>query len=95
MRYLIAEEGNTPQQKPGESSICFWMVVVVETQTPGMWYMLVPLGYGKFKSLPFFKTLFERLRGFPGSSDGKASACNVGNLGLIPGRSKIPWRRKW
>ena len=26
-----------------------------------------------------------------GSSNGKESACNVGNLGLIPG--KIPWRR--
>ena len=28
-----------------------------------------------------------------GSSNGKESACNVGNLGLIPG--KIPWRRAW
>ena len=27
--------------------------------------------------------------GFPGSSDGKASAYNAGDLGLIP------WRRKW
>ena len=24
--------------------------------------------------------------GFPGGSDGKASACNVGDLGSIPGR---------
>ena len=46
---------------------------------------------------------------FPGSSAGKESACNVGDLGLIPGlrRSpggrpwfdpwveKIPWRRAW
>ena len=29
---------------------------------------------------------------FPGGSDGKASAYNAGNLGLIPG--KISWRRK-
>ena len=29
--------------------------------------------------------------GFPGGSDGKESACNAGDLGLIPG--KIPWRR--
>ena len=30
--------------------------------------------------------------GFPGGSDGKESACNVGDLGLIPGlgRSSIP-----
>ena len=27
--------------------------------------------------------------GFPGGSDGKESACNVGDLGLIP------WRREW
>ena len=25
----------------------------------------------------------------------KASACNVGDPGLIPGVRKIPWRRKW
>ena len=26
-----------------------------------------------------------RTRGFPGGSDGKESACNVGDMGLIPG----------
>ena len=34
-----------------------------------------------------------------GGSDSKESACNVGDLGLIPGFDpwvgKIPWRRKW
>ena len=30
--------------------------------------------------------------GFPYVSAGKESACNVGDLGLIPG--KIPWRRE-
>ena len=30
---------------------------------------------------------------FPGGSDGKASAYNVGDLGSIPG--SFPWRRKW
>ena len=34
------------------------------------------------KLLPFFK-------GFPGGSDGKESACNVGDLGSIP-VGKIP-----
>ena len=28
--------------------------------------------------------------GFPGGSDGKASACNVGDLGLIPGLGRFP-----
>ena len=28
--------------------------------------------------------------GFPGGSDGKESACNVGNLGSIPGLGKCP-----
>ena len=27
---------------------------------------------------------------FPGGSDGKASACNVGDLGLIPGPGRSP-----
>ena len=30
----------------------------------------------------------------PDGSDGKESACNSGDPGLIPG-SKIPWRRAW
>ena len=33
--------------------------------------------------------------GFPGGSAGKESACNVGNLGLIPGLGRYPWRRDW
>ena len=28
--------------------------------------------------------------GFPGGSDGKASACNVGDPGLIPGSGRSP-----
>ena len=30
------------------------------------------------------------LKGFPGGSDSKASACNVGDLGLIPGSERSP-----
>ena len=33
--------------------------------------------------------------GFPGGSEVKAAACNVGDQVLIPGSGKIPWRRKW
>ena len=32
--------------------------------------------------------------GFPGGSDGKASACHAGDPGLIPGLGRSPWR-KW
>ena len=28
--------------------------------------------------------------GFPGDSDGKESACNSGDLGLIPGLERLP-----
>ena len=30
------------------------------------------------------------LVGFPGDSDGKESACNVGDTGLIPGLERFP-----
>ena len=33
--------------------------------------------------------------GFPGGSDAKESACNAGNLGLIPGLGRSPWRKAW
>ena len=32
---------------------------------------------------------------FPGGSDSKESACNVGDPSLIPGLGRFPWRRKW
>ena len=32
---------------------------------------------------------------FPGSSAGKESACNAGDLDTIPGLGKIPWKWKW
>ena len=41
----------------------------------------VTIGYSLSESSP------------PGGSEAKASLCNVGDLGSIPG--KIPWRRKW
>ena len=33
---------------------------------------------------------FKTLKGFPNVSDGKESACNAGNLGLIPGSGRSP-----
>ena len=35
------------------------------------------------------------LAGFSGGSDGKESACDAGDLGLIPGSGRSPWRRAW
>ena len=35
------------------------------------------------------------LRGFPGGSDGKESACQCRRLGCDPWVGKIPWRKKW
>ena len=39
---------------------------------------------GKYSSLAFL------ILGFPGSSAGKESACNMGDLGLIPGLGRSP-----
>ena len=35
-------------------------------------------------------TLRYKVMGFPGGSDGKASACSAGDLGLIPGLGRSP-----
>ena len=32
----------------------------------------------------------KEIKGLPGGSDGKASACNAGDLGLIPGTGRSP-----
>ena len=32
---------------------------------------------------------------FPGGSGSKVSVYNAGDLGLIPGSGRFPWRRKW
>ena len=34
-------------------------------------------------------------QGFPGGSEVKVSVWNAGDLGLIPGSGRSPWRRKW
>ena len=33
--------------------------------------------------------------GFPGGSDGKETAYNAGDLGLISGLGRSPWKRGW
>ena len=44
---------------------------------------------GPQKGLGPFEMLIITL-GFPGDSDGEESACNVGDLGLIPGSGRSP-----
>ena len=39
---------------------------------------------------PGSNNMAKASRGFPGSSDGKESACNVGGLGLILGLGRYP-----
>ena len=43
----------------------------------------------------FARTICYHLIMFPGGSEVKASACNVGDLGSIPGMGRSLWRRKW
>ena len=40
-----------------------------------------------------FEDFYLYYWGFPGGSDGKVSACNVGDLGLIPGLGRSPGGR--
>ena len=42
-----------------------------------------------------FEHYFANIKGFPGGSEVKVSACNAGDLGSIPGLGRSPWRRKW
>ena len=48
--------------------------------------MLVPQGWQHF----IFCVLRIPFKGFPGGSDGKASACNAGDLGSVPGTGRSP-----
>ena len=73
-------------------SVCFVNVL-------GCWYLSNislkwPWFTGKCSSniwFSYFKVLFW---GFPGGSDGKASACNVGDLGSVPGLGRSPGEGK-
>ena len=48
-------------------------------------------GPGAILSLKTFFSFINRLLvGFPGGSDGKASACNAGDRGSIPGSGRSP-----
>jgi len=40
--------------------------------------------------LPYNKNYHSLLSGFPGGSDGKEPACNVGDPGSVPGMGRPP-----
>ena len=44
--------------------------------------------------LPFFNLTYQEILGFPCGSVGKESACNVGDLGSIPGLGRSPGEGK-
>ena len=48
--------------------------------------------YKRFSTHSKLSFIFE-YHGFPGGLDGKESACNAGDLGLIPGLGRFPWRK--
>ena len=73
-----------------------WGINSPFTATPHTTSSLIP----KLSFFFFFYLKYSWFIGFPGSSAGKESACNAGDLGSIPGlrRSligKIPWRKAW
>ena len=43
-----------------------------------------------FHEITILMYCFHKSWGFPGGSDGKASACNVGDPGSIPGSGRSP-----
>ena len=51
-------------------------------------YILVVLIWTS--SIYLFIRIYLKYMDFPGGSDGKASACNVGDLGSIPGLGRSP-----
>ena len=57
-----------------------------------IWFCSFPYSVSLFERLHFILALhmFALLKGFPGGSDGKESACNVGDLGSIPGLGRSP-----
>ena len=58
-------------------------------------YGLLPLGLKEDLSYGQFTSWFPWPVGFPGVSDYKESASNAGNLSLICGSGRFPWRREW
>ena len=57
-------------------------------------FLYIPCHFRIFKNMSMFGPSQTFLMGFPDSSVGKESTCNVGDLGLIPGLERSPWEGK-
>ena len=53
-----------------------------------------PKGRGRLEPAPNISVVCKLYLGFPGGSEGKESACNAGDLGLIPGWGRSPGEGK-
>ena len=59
----------------------------------GAWWATVhrvAKSWTRLSDFTFTKLETENYQGFPGGSEGKASACNAGDLGSIPGSGRSP-----
>ena len=72
-----------------QSSTLAWKISW--TEEPGRLQSMGSLRTDWETSLSFHSTL---PLGFPGGSAGKESACNAGDLDLIPRLGRFPWRRE-
>ena len=81
---LIPGSGRSPGEGNGNPLQCFCRE---SPRDRGAWWAAV---YGVAQSRTRMKRLSREHMGFPGGSDGKESARNAGDLGLIPGSGRSP-----
>ena len=53
-------------------------------------YVYIYINYNFLKCYIMYTLIYLIYRGFPGGSEGKESACNVGDPGSIPGSGRSP-----
>ena len=80
---LQAFENVTLALNPGDRQLTFSSLLSIK-------HLHVPYLHTMCEGLQFWSQ--TKLDKVPGDSDGKESACNAGDLGLIPG--SVPWRRE-
>ena len=81
----------------------FWLVCaclyslknILKITCMGYAYVIKSWNHVSIMPLLLNSVVASYLLGFPGGSDSKESACNVGRPRFNPRVGKIPWRRKW
>ena len=68
----------------------FWEAYCRLAERGGMVLLNISLGASISKDQGQNKCVPSRAQGFPGGSDTKESACNAGDMSLIPGSGKSP-----